>query len=51
MVDTVEVSVVPILSGAGIPLAPNLSSWIDPSLVKHRAYSSGAVSLEYAIRR
>ena len=50
MVDTVEVSVTPILLGAGVPLAPNLSKWIDLSLVNHKVYASGAVSLEYAIR-
>jgi dihydrofolate reductase len=50
MVDTVEVSVIPILLGDGVPLAPNLSKWINLSLVNHRVYSSGAISLEYAIR-
>src|SRR6266702_6702410 len=49
MVDTVEVSVIPILLGDGVPLAPNLSRWINLSLVNHKVYSSGAVSLEYAI--
>lgn len=51
MVDTVEVSVMPILLGDGVPLAPHLSRWVNLSLVNHKAYSSGAVSLEYAIRR
>ena len=50
MVDTVEVSVIPILLGDGVPLAPNLSKWINLSLVNHKVYSSGAVSLAYAIR-
>jgi dihydrofolate reductase len=50
MVDTVEVSVIPILLGGGVPLAPNLSKWIHLSLINHKGYSSGAVSLEYAIR-
>ena len=50
MVDTVEVSVIPILLGDGVPLAPNLSKWINLSLVNHKVYSSGAVSLEYAVR-
>ena len=49
MVDTVEVSVIPILLGGGVPLAPNLSKWIHLSLINHKGYSSGAVSLEYAI--
>jgi dihydrofolate reductase len=50
MVDTVEVSVIPILLGDGVSLAPNLSKWINLSLVNHKVFSSGAVSLEYAIR-
>jgi dihydrofolate reductase len=50
MVDTVEVSVIPILLGGGVPLVPNLSKWIRLSLINHKVYSSGAVSLEYAIR-
>ena len=50
MVDTVEVSVMPILLGDGVPLAPNLSKWIHLPLINHKVYSSGAVSLEYAIR-
>ncbi|HSU30330.1 MAG TPA: hypothetical protein VLJ11_03765 [Bryobacteraceae bacterium] len=41
----------PILLGVGIPLAPDLSKWIHLSLVNHNVYSSGAVSLEYAVRR
>ena len=51
MVDTVEVSVTPILLGAGIPVAPNSSKWINLRLANHRVYSSGRVSLEYAIER
>jgi dihydrofolate reductase len=50
MVDTVEVSVMPILLGDGVPLAPKLSKWINLSLMNHNVYSSGAVSLEYALR-
>jgi dihydrofolate reductase len=37
MVDTVEVSVMPILLGDGVPLAPNLSKWINLSLVNHKS--------------
>ena len=51
MVDTVEVSVNPVLLGGGVPLAPNLSKWIHLSLLSHKVYASGAVSLEYAICR
>ena len=51
MVDTVEVSVMPILLGDGVPLAPHVSKWINLSLVNHKVYSSGAISLEYAVCR
>lgn len=50
IVDTVEVSVMPILLGDGVPLAPKLSKWINLSLVSHKANSLGALLLEYAIR-
>lgn len=49
LVDTVEVSVKPILLGGGMPLAPDLSSRINLSLVHHKIYSSGSVSLEYTV--
>lgn len=50
LVDTVEVSVVPILLGAGVPLAPSPASWINLSLKTHKVYSrTGVISLEYAI--
>ena len=49
MVDTVEVSVMPILLGGRVHLAPKLSRWINLSLVNYKVYSSGAVSLEYAV--
>jgi dihydrofolate reductase len=49
LVDTVEVAVVPILLGAGIPLLPNVANPIKLSLIAHRVYRTGIVSLEYAI--
>jgi len=51
MVDTVELSVVPILLGAGIPLAPNPTRRISLSLAGHKIYASGIVVLEYTICR
>ncbi|HJZ97685.1 MAG TPA: dihydrofolate reductase family protein [Candidatus Solibacter sp.] len=51
LVDTVEVSLVPILLGAGVPLAPNPTQWINLALTSHRVYPSGIVSLQYAVRR
>jgi len=50
LVDTVEVRVVPILLGAGVPLSPDLKNRIKLALTAHKVYQSGIVSLEYAIR-
>jgi dihydrofolate reductase len=47
IVDTVEVSVQPVLLGTGIPLAPNLST--NLVLTNHTVRPSGAISLEYSI--
>jgi hypothetical protein len=46
-VDTVEVSVQPVLLGKGIPLAPDLST--NLTLTNHTIHPTGAISLEYAI--
>ena len=48
-VDTVEVGIVPILLGAGVPLLPSLNNRIKLSLTGHRVRKTGFVSLEYAI--
>lgn len=50
LVDTVEVRVVPILLGAGVPLLPDLKNRIKLALTAHKVYPSGIVSLEYAIQ-
>ena len=49
MVDTVEVSIQPVILGSGIPLAPNLSTWMNLTLTSHTVRRSGSISLEYAI--
>jgi dihydrofolate reductase len=49
-VDTVEVSVVPVLLGAGVPLLPFRASETKLELVRHTAYPSGIVCLQYAIK-
>jgi dihydrofolate reductase len=49
LVDTVEVRIVPILLGAGVPLLPALGNRIKLSLTAHTVYRTGMVSLEYAI--
>ncbi len=49
-VDTVEVAIVPVLLGGGIPLLPSPSDRAALRLTGHRAYpKSGIVSLEYAV--
>ena len=50
LVDTVEVSVVPVLLGAGIPLLPPPASEAKLKLIRHTAYSTGIVSLQYAVK-
>jgi dihydrofolate reductase len=49
LVDTVEVRIVPILLGAGVPLLPSLGNRIKLSLTAHTVYRTGILSLEYAI--
>jgi dihydrofolate reductase len=51
LVDTVEVSVIPVLLGEGIPLLParTSSEWVELKLINGRTFDSGIVSLEYAV--
>lgn len=49
-VDAVEVSIVPILLGGGIPLLPTPSARKKLALVGHKIYKSGIVSLQYAVK-
>ena len=49
LVDTVEVAVIPILLGQGIPLLPSPAKTIKLTLKNHRVYTTGIVSLEYAV--
>jgi dihydrofolate reductase len=48
-VDTVEVTVVPVLLGAGIPLLPAPARRAGLNLTSHRIYRSGLVSLIYNV--
>ena len=50
LVDAVEVRIVPILLGAGVPLAPDLKNRIKLALTAHKVSQSGILSLEYAIK-
>jgi dihydrofolate reductase len=48
-VDAVEVAVIPVLLGGGLPLLPPPAGRTDLKLVNHRIYEkTGTVSLEYA---
>ncbi len=50
-VDTVEVAVVPVLLGGGIPLLPPPAERVKLKLTGHKVYpKSGIVSLEYAVK-
>ena len=52
LVDAVEVSVMPVLLGEGIPLlSPKSSSeWYKLSLASSRVFKTGIVSLEYVVK-
>lgn len=50
LVDTVEVAVMPVLIGAGIPVLPR-GARVNLSLQKQHVYASGIVMLEYMVRR
>jgi len=52
LVDTVEVAIVPILLGRGIPLLPSHAAQAKLRLLKHEVYpKTGTVSLKYAVVR
>jgi dihydrofolate reductase len=51
LVDGVEVAVVPVLLGGGIPLLPAPAPQAKLRLVKSKAYSTGVVALEYTVER
>jgi len=49
LVDTVEVGVIPVLLGGGIPLLPPPAKQTKLKLTGHKVYKTGTVSLEYAV--
>ena len=50
LVDAVEVAVIPVLLGGGLPLLPHPAKEAKLRFVKHRIYEkTGTVSLEYAL--
>jgi len=50
LVDTVEVAVIPVLLGAGIPLLPPPAKQAKLKLTSHKVYKTGIVSLGYAVQ-
>jgi dihydrofolate reductase len=50
LVDTVEVAVVPVLLGGGIPLLPSPAKQAKLKLTGHKVYKTGVVWLEYAVK-
>jgi dihydrofolate reductase len=50
-VNTVEVSVIPVLLGSGVPLLPPPYTPATLRLVSHKVYRSGRVSLVYDVQR
>ncbi len=49
-VDIVEVSLIPVLLGGGVPLLPSLPRRTTLALSTHRIYRSGLVSLVYEVQ-
>ena len=49
-VDTVEVSVIPVLLGGGVPLLPPPYNPAKLRLLSHKLYRSGRVSLAYEVQ-
>ncbi len=50
MVDAVEVAIIPVLLGGGLPLLPHPARLAKLRLTKHRVYEkTGTVALEYAV--
>jgi dihydrofolate reductase len=50
LVDTVEVAIVPVLLGGGIPLLPFPAKQAKLKLTGHKVYKTGIVFLEYAVK-
>ncbi|HJS08195.1 MAG TPA: dihydrofolate reductase family protein [Pirellulales bacterium] len=50
LVDTVELGVMPVILGAGIPLMAATGSLVKLELLKSEATPEGILSLEYAVR-
>jgi dihydrofolate reductase len=51
LIDDVTLSVIPILLGEGVPLAPRVGHDVRLQLAEHRAFESGLVQLTYRVTR
>jgi len=49
LVDTVEVAIIPVLLGSGLPLLPSPAHRARLELTGHRVYKTGIVSVEYTV--
>jgi dihydrofolate reductase len=49
LVDSVEVGIMPVLLGGGIPLFPGPAKEAKLKLTRRKVYQTGIVSLEYAV--
>jgi len=49
LVDTVEVAIMPVLLGEGVPLLPSPAERKKLKLIEHKVYKTGIVSLEYSV--
>jgi dihydrofolate reductase len=49
LVDAVEVAIMPVLLGGGVPMAVHPAKSTRLRLTAHRIYDSGIVTLEYAV--
>jgi dihydrofolate reductase len=50
LVDTIELAIIPVLLGGGVPLLPDTPERAGLQLVEHHVYEkTGTVTLEYAV--
>src|SRR5688572_16527031 len=51
LVDSVEVGIIPVLLGGGVPLLPAPATRATLELTSQKVYKTGIVGLEYAVKR
>jgi dihydrofolate reductase len=50
LVDAMEIAVIPVLLGGGIPLLPSAAQKAKLKLTGHKVYKTGIVMLQYAVK-